>query len=151
MREALKTTFDDVEATVQAIRMVNEDIRNYFWMANQISALEAEQPTAAIAGYGDEAAMPKAPYTVSDPTYREVKAIMRRDERKNRYLRKVECLEDAVASLDDERERLVIEGCMDRVSFKEIGLSLSITRQSAFEIKERAVRKLAVEMYLGPA
>lgn len=151
MREALKTTFDDVEATVQAIRMVNEDIRNYFWMANQISAIEAEQPTAAIAGYGDEAAMPKAPYTVSDPTYRQVKANMRKEERKNRYLDKVQRLENAVASLDDERERMVIEGCMDRISFKEIGLSLSVSRQAAFEIKERVVRKLAVEMYLGPA
>ena len=52
MRKALKTTFDDVEAMVDAIRMVNEDIRTYFWMANQISALEAdnEKPTATIGG-----------------------------------------------------------------------------------------------------
>ena len=148
MREALKTTVDDVEATVQAIRMVNEDIRNYFWMANQISALEIENPSAAIAGYGDEAAMPKAPYTVSDPTYRQVKANMRMEERKNRYLQNVKRLESAVASLEDVRERHVIEGCMDRISFKEIGLSLSISRKTAFDIKERAIRKLAVEMYL---
>jgi len=150
MRAELRKTVNDVEQTVEAIRMVNEDIRNYYWMANQISALEAEgeQPSAAIAGYGDEAAMPKAPYTVSDPTYRQVKANMRRDERKNRYLEKVNRLEEAVASLDDERERMVIEGCMDQVSFKEIGLSLSVSKQTAFEIKDRAVRKLAVLMYL---
>jgi len=119
-------------------------------MANQIFALEAEneKPTTAIAGYGDEAAMPKATYSVSDPTYTEVKAIMRRDERKNRYLQKVECMAGAVASLDDERESLLIEGCMDRVSLKEIGLSLSVSRQAVFEVKERAVLKLAVEMYL---
>jgi len=73
---------------------------------------------------------------------------MRKEERKNRYLDKVQRLGNAVASLDDERERMVIEGCRDRISFKEIGLSLSVSRQAAFEIKERVVRKLAVEMYL---
>jgi len=55
---------------------------------------------------------------VSDPTYRQVKANMRKEERKNRYLGKVQRLEKAVASLDDERERMVIEVCMDRISFK---------------------------------
>ena len=62
--------------------------------------------------------MSKAPYMVSDPTYRQVKANMRKEERKNRYLGKVQRLEKAVASLDDERERMVIEVCMDRISFK---------------------------------
>jgi len=115
-------------------------------MVNQISAVEAEneKPTAAIAGYGDEAAMPKVPYTVSDPTYRQIKANMRKEERKNRYLNRVQRLENAMASLNDERERTVIEGCMDQKSFKKIGLSLSVSRQAAFEIKERVVRKLAV-------
>jgi len=60
----------------------------------------------------------------------------------------VERLEEAVASLDDERQRLVIEGCMDRVSLKEIEISLSVSRQAVFEVKERAVRKLAVKMYI---
>ena len=60
----------------------------------------------------------------------------------------MERLEEAVASLDDERQRLVIEGCMDRVSLKEIEISLSVSRQAVFEVKERAVRKLAVKMYI---
>jgi len=146
----MTTTVQVVEATVEAIRKVNRDIKNYYWMANQITQKDIEEYiTSGTAQYGIEASLPKPKGKTSDPTYGAVQRKMREENRIKRYVETVRRLEEAVASLDDEKERIVIEGCMDRMSFSEIGKILGMSKQAVFEIKERAVRKLAVKMYLS--
>ncbi|MDQ0299658.1 DNA-directed RNA polymerase specialized sigma subunit [Salibacterium salarium] len=146
----MPATINDVETTIEAIRKVNKDINNYYWMSRKVSQMEAEQFEAAaqISQYGDDSTMPK-PDEISDPTYGEVQKKMRVEERNRRFLEKIKRLENAVSQLDDERERLIIEGCMDKVTLRATGQVLSISRQATFEIKESAVRKLAVIMYLN--
>lgn len=143
----MTATIKEVRNSVDAVRNVNRDIRNYYWMANQISESEANTFIAATE-YSIEATMPKEPHKTSDPTYRAVQQRLRGEERNERYLRQIKALENAVASLEDERERIVIEGLMDKLTLHKIGLVLGISKQAAYEIKESAVQKLAVKMYL---
>lgn len=141
---------EDVEATVEAIRKVNRDIKNYYWMANQITQHDVENYiTSMIAKYGVEGSLPKPQGNKSDPTYGAVQRKLRDEDRIKRYVETVKRLEEAVATLEDEKERMVIEGCMDRLSLSQIGRMLGISRQAVFEIKEKAVQKLAVKMYLN--
>lgn len=143
----MTTTVMEVSNIVEAIRNVNRDVKDYYWMANHIAN---EEVTSYIQStkHSVEATLPQAPYTTSDPTYRIVQRNIRIEKRKERILEKVIKLERAVETLDDERERIVIEGCMDNMSLKKIGLIIGVSRQSAFNIKEQAVRKLAIKMYL---
>src|SRR5699024_6704252 len=69
-RDGMKTTVQEVETTVEAIRKTNRDIRNYHWMANLITKTDVEEfmPSPVAMG-GIESTMPKAPYSVGDPTY----------------------------------------------------------------------------------
>lgn len=143
----MTTTVKEVGNVVEAIRKVNRDLKDYFWMANQISQEDAETYIQSVE-ISEEATLPKAPYSISDPTYRIAQRNIRIEERQKRLLEKVVNLENAVATLIDERERIVIEGCMDRLTLKQIGSILGISKQATFEIKEKAVRKLAIEMYL---
>lgn len=147
----MATTIEDVEVTVEAIRKVNRDIKNYYWMSNQITEKDVEDYISSVTSqYGVEASLPKAVGFNSDPTYGAVQKKVREESRIKRYIETVKRLEDAVATLDDEKERIVIEGCMDRISLSRIGKILGISKQAVFEIKEKAVRKLAVKMYLNP-
>lgn len=143
-------TVEDVEITVEAIRKVNRDIKNYYWMSNQITKKDIEEYAApTTTRFGIEASLPRAKGVNSDPTYGAVQRKLRDENRIRRYVETVKRLEDAVATLEDEKERAVIEGCMDRVSLSKIGKMLGMSRQAVFEIKERAIRKLAVKMYLS--
>lgn len=147
----MATTIQDVEITVEAIRKVNRDIKNYYWMSNQITRKDVESFISSVTSkYGVEASLPKPLGIKSDPTYGAVQKKAREESRIKRYIETVKRLENAVASIDDEKERIVIEGCMDRISLNQIGKMLGISKQAVFEIKEKAVRKLAVKMYLNP-
>lgn len=143
----MTTTIEEVQDVVEAIRNVNRDIRDYYWMANQINKKDV---TVYIQSTSNDGAstLPKSKHTIDDPTYRIVQRKMRIEERRKRLTEKVVRLEKAVQTLTDERERVVIEGCMDRMTLHEIGTLLGISKQSVFDIKEKAVRKLAVKMYL---
>lgn len=146
----MTATVKEVKNTVDAVRNVNRDIRNYYWMANQINESEANNHISAnTTEYSIQASLPKAPHTNSDPTYRSVQQRLREEERNERYLLQIKFLEDAVSALKDERERIVIEGSMDKMTLREVGVVLGISKQAVYEIKENAVQKLAVKMYLG--
>ena len=147
----MTTSVKDVEATVEAIRKVNWDIKNYYWMSNQITQHDIEHYIYSItARYGIDGSLPKAKGRRSDPTYGAVQRKIREENRIKRYIETITRLENAVATLEDEKERIVIEGCMDRISLSQIGRMLGISKQAVFEIKEKAVQKLAVKMYLNP-
>lgn len=146
----MATTIEDVEVTIEAIRKVNRDIKYYYWMANQVTKKDVEDYVFSVTSkYGLDASLPKAVGNNSDPTYGAVQRKVREEDRIKRYIETVKRLEDAVATLDDEKERVVIEGCMDKISLTRIGKMLGISKQAVFEIKEKAVRKLAVKMYLN--
>ena len=150
MNKHERKSLENVEATIEAIRKVNRDIKNYYWMANQITHNDVEYYiSSTTARYGIEASLPKAVGSNSDPTYGAVQRKLRDEDRIKRYVETVKRLEEAVATLEDEKERMVIEGCMDRLSLSQIGRMLGISRQAVFEIKEKAVKKLAVKMYLN--
>lgn len=143
----MTATVKEVDKVVEAVEKVDRDIKNYYWMANQISQEDAETFIKATA-YDLESTLPVAPYSTGNPTYRVVQRRMRVEERQYRFFEKVRALEKAVSDLPDEKERVVIEGCMDHVTLHKLGSMLGISKQAVYEIKEKAIRKLAVKMYL---
>lgn len=143
----MTATVKNVNEIVEAVKKVNQDIKDYFWMANQLEQKEVAS-YLNITSYGEEAGMPRSTGSKSDPTYRIAQYNIRFEERKHRILEKVTRLEYGIEQLQDERERMVIEACMDRVTLREVGAILGISKQAVYDIKESAIRKLAVTMYL---
>lgn len=139
----------DVDATVEAVRKTNRDIKNYSWMANMVTKQDVEYYIKSpVAQGGIDSVMPKAG-GISDDTYGAVRKKLRADERNERFAQQVANLENAVSKLDDEKERMVVEGCMDNLTLTEVGQVLGVSKQAALQIKESAVRKLAIELYLA--
>ncbi|WP_051330999.1 LuxR C-terminal-related transcriptional regulator [Aneurinibacillus terranovensis] len=153
--------FLDLEPALEAVQRVEQDLRDYRWMAEKVQALqswdehEKKYPRevwenilgAGTARYGIESSLPKAKGVNSDVTYREAQKLLRNWERMKRYERKVKKLEEAVASLRDERERAVAEGLMDGEKLFAIAQQLDVSRQTVHEIKRSMIRNLAWNMY----
>ncbi|MED0766203.1 LuxR C-terminal-related transcriptional regulator [Aneurinibacillus thermoaerophilus] len=153
--------FLDLEPALEAVQRVEQDLRNYRWMAEKIQTLqkcdeyEKQYPRevweniihAGTAQYGIESILPKAQGVNSDVTYREAQKLLRNWERMKRYERKVKKLEAAVASLQDERERAVAEGMMDGEKMYEIAQQLDVSRQTVDKIRRSMIRNLAWIMY----
>ena len=153
-----KEVLNQMETLMEAIQMVEQDIRDYGWMVEKIASLKEQESirdknagkliVAGTAAYGLSASLPKAKNVNSDPTHREARKGLRHWERCLRYKRKIEMLEKAVSELKDERERIVIEGLLDGEKNYMIAQELNVTRQTVHEIKKSAIRNLAISMYL---
>ena len=139
-------TIKEIERIDVAIKTVNQDLRDYHWLANYLEIYDSADydGTPATATYGEDAAMPKAKYKVTDVTYNQAVRKMQAHERYEHYRNRVFRLEIAMSSLEDERERLVIELYAKRVTLRRIGEILNVSKQMVFKIKERAVQKLAL-------
>jgi ATP/maltotriose-dependent transcriptional regulator MalT len=151
----------DLEPALEAVQRVEQDLRDYRWMAAKVQALqsrdehEKQYPRevwesilgAGTAQYGIESILPKAQGVNSDVTYREAQKLLRNWERMKRYERKVKKLEAAVAALRDERERAVAEGILDGMKMYEIAQQLDVSRQTVDTIRRSMIRNLAWNMY----
>ncbi|KON95212.1 LuxR C-terminal-related transcriptional regulator [Aneurinibacillus migulanus] len=151
----------ELEPALEAIQRVEQDLRDYHWMAKEIQDIQhwdkhqKQYPRevweslvgAGTAQYGIEASLPKAKGVNSDATYREAQKLLRKWERMKRYERKVKKLEASVATLQDERERAVAEGILDGLKMYEIAQQLDVTRQTVDRIRRSMIRNLAWDMY----
>jgi hypothetical protein len=153
--------FLDLEPALEAVQRVEQDLRDYRWMAAKVQTLqswdehEKQYPRevwenilgAGTAQYGIESSLPKAQGINSDITYREAQKLLRNWERMKRYEHKVKKLEAAVAALRDERERAVAEGILDGMKMYEIAQQLDVSRQTVDTIRRSMIRNLAWNMY----
>ncbi|BAU27617.1 regulatory LuxR family protein [Aneurinibacillus soli] len=156
-----QVAFLDLEPAIEAVQRVEQDLRDYRWMAEKIDAIQAYEDRnkeksrevwegmlgAGTAQYGIESSLPKAQGVNSDVTYREAQKLLRNWERMKRYERKVKKLEEAVAALRDERERTVAEGILDGMKMYEIAQQLDVSRTTVDTIRRSMVRNLAWIMY----
>lgn len=136
---------------MEAIQQAEQDLRDYRWMADRIAEYYArntdDEIKTGIARYGIEASLPRAAYRISDPSAREAQKRLREYERINRYEEKLRKIDEAVASLTDERERVVAEGLMDGEKLYMIAQQIGVSRQTIYDIKRSMVRSLAISMY----
>jgi FixJ family two-component response regulator len=149
--------FNKLEPLMEAMQKVEQDLRDYKWMSRKVEMLPevehyrdktaADDIGASTTNYGVESTLPKPQYTNSDPTYREARKGLRFWERAKRYEKKIRSLENAVRTLDDERERMVAEGLMDGEKIYMLAQALDVSRQTVHDVKKAVIRKLAIELY----
>lgn len=151
---------EQLDRMMEAIQQVEQDLRDYRWMLDRVAEIKnheklinsqsreewEEQIKISTSKYGLEAMLPKGE-DVSDTTYREAQRLLRTWERMKRYEKKIKQLEDAVASLADERERAVAEGLMDGEKLYMIAQQIGVSRQTIYDIKRSMIRSLAIKMY----
>ncbi|WCK55411.1 LuxR C-terminal-related transcriptional regulator [Aneurinibacillus sp. Ricciae_BoGa-3] len=148
-----QVAFLDLEPALEAVQRVEQDLRDYRWMAEKVQTLQSNEEQekqysgAGTAQYGVEASLPKAQGVNSDVTYREAQKLLRNWERMKRYERKVKKLEEAVRSLKDERERTLAEGILDGEKLYQIAQQLNVSRTTVDTIRRSMVRNLAWALY----
>lgn len=151
-----------MDRIMEAMQRVEQDLRDCHWMAEEVAAFYKNKELfsydketlerivkISTVKFGLESIMPKPVGVPSDITFWEAKKLLRRWERVIRYEHKLKRLEEAVAKLSDERERIVAEGLMDGVKINEIAQQLDVSRRVVYDIKRSVIRKLAVELYLN--
>lgn len=105
-------------------------LKNYHWMVNSIKIMRdsLKDPGEGLtAQYGDEAAMPKAKGTTSDPVYNEV---IRRGKRFNKiqeYEERILEFQGLFHKVHDERECEVLYWLLEGKSYRWIGCYMGLS------------------------
>lgn len=149
-----------LDAMMEAMQQVEQDLRDYSWMAKRVARfknieeMKKEYPREvweAVIGistskYGVEATLPKST-DISDPTAREAQKLLREYERIKRYEKKLKRIDEAVATITDERERAVAEAIMDGERLYMIAQQIGVSRTTVYELRKSVIRKLAIYLY----
>lgn len=132
-----------------SVQKVKKDFENYHMMVGFVAEIESkkENPKPNIGRYGVESSLPSPKGEHGDSTFTQVNKLVRDQERIDRYKEKMTYLESAVALLEDERERLLAEGMLDKVPVWEVAQVMSCSRKTAHELKRSMLVNLAVMMY----
>ena len=151
-----------MDRIMEAMQRVEQDLRDCHWMAEEVANFHKNREKfsytreeleeivkISTVKFGPEAVASRPVGLNSDITFWEAKKLLRQWERVIRYEHKLKRLEEAVAKLEDERERVVAEGLMDGVKINEIAQQLDVSRRVVYDIKQSVIRKLAVELYLN--
>lgn len=121
-------------------------LKDYHWMMNSIMVLRDSMKDAGeglTAQYGDEAGMPKAQGTTSDPIYRE---IVRREKRYgviNKYKTKISIIQDRTHRIKDNREQEVLHWLLEGKSYRWIALHMGLSHSHIRRIRDSIVGQLS--------
>lgn len=137
------------EPAPELIQRTEDDIRDYPYMQIEVMRIrryleEAGQGT--VAQYGLEAALPKGKGRHGDSTHVEAVRRERKWKRLQNLQKKIERIDKALDRIGDEQERLVLEALLDGDKNNLIAKEIGVSRQRYYEIKRRAVLKLAEAM-----
>lgn len=96
-----------------------------------------------VAQYGDEAAMPRGS---SGKSYAELRDMDIREEKQIRrledYQRNVYALETAIDVLEDERQKIIYDCLLDEMTYRQIALHLSMSKDFVQKQKNDIVRQI---------
>lgn len=140
-----------IDAMMEAIQRAEQDLRDYRWMVERVNEFYARNINLDIqvggAKYGIEATLPRAPYSISDPTAREAQKRVREYERIKRYEEKLKRIDEAVSRISDERTRAVAEAIMDGEKLHMIAQQIGVSRTTVYELRKSVIRHLALTLY----
>jgi DNA-binding NarL/FixJ family response regulator len=151
-----QVAFFDLEPAIEIVQKTEEDLRSYHWVVREIDRVENElhkaiqingPSSSLVAQYGEEAGMPKgkglklSTMSISEERYeRQVKRLEKLKE-------KVHKINQAVLTINDDKERTVLECILDGERMNIIARHVGISRQRLNEIKIMIVKKMAWELY----
>ncbi|WP_400162464.1 hypothetical protein ACAF76_002460 [Brevibacillus sp. TJ4] len=137
------------EPALSLMQRTEDDIRDYPYMQIEVMRIQRylqESGQAMVASYGLEAALPKGQGRHGDSTYVEALRRERKWKRLQSLQHKIERIDRALEQIGDEQERLVLEALLDGDKNNLIAREIGVSRQRYYEIKRRAVMKLAEAM-----
>lgn len=129
---------------------ISQLIKDYNWMKKEIARLQriiygstSPMKSWGVAQYGDEAAMPRGS---SGKSYAELRDMDIREEKQIRrleaYQRNVFALETAVDVLEDERQKIIYDCLLDEMTYRQIALHLSMSKDFVQKQKNDIVRQI---------
>ena len=125
---------------------IEQALRNYYWMVNQVERLERELSNIEISivpPYGLEASMPKA-NQISDKVG---KTVIKRDE-ESRHLKKLKSkiafIDSGLKMIENDLEKSVMLCIMDGLSQFQISQHFKISEGKVRSIKSHIVREMNV-------
>jgi len=123
---------------------IEQALRNYYWMVNQVERLERELSNIEISiipPYGLEASMPKA-NQISDKVG---KTVIKRDE-ESRHLKKLKAkialIDSGLKMIENDLEKSVMLCMMDGLSQFQISQHFKISEGKVSSIKSHIVKKM---------
>ncbi|MBU8732344.1 LuxR C-terminal-related transcriptional regulator [Cytobacillus oceanisediminis] len=129
-----------------ASKQIESILKDYHWMMNSIKILRDSMKDAGeelTAQYGDEAGMPKAKGSTSDPVYRE---CVRREKRYlviHKYETKISIIQDRMHLITDDREMEVLHWLLEGKSYRWIAMHMGLSHTHIGRIKDSIVKKMS--------
>ncbi|KQL21764.1 hypothetical protein AN957_02930 [Cytobacillus solani] len=115
-------------------------------MMNSIKILRDSMKDAGeglTAQYGDQAGMPKAQGTTSDPVYREAVRRGKRFGVINKYEAKISTIQDRMHLIKDDRELEVLHWLLEGKSYRWIALHMGLSHSHIRRIRDCIVDQLS--------
>ncbi|MBU8768690.1 DNA-binding response regulator [Cytobacillus oceanisediminis] len=115
-------------------------------MMNSIKVLRDSMKDAGeglTAQYGNEAGMPKAQGTTSDPVYRECVRREKRFSVIHKYEAKISVIQDRIHLITDAREIEVLHWLLEGKSYRWIAMHMGLSHTQIGRIKDSIVKKMS--------
>ncbi|WP_238933481.1 hypothetical protein [Brevibacillus choshinensis] len=140
----------ELESAGELVQRTEEEIRDYSYMQLEVIRIQRflqEMGEGMVGQYGVETAQLKPLGRHSDKTHAEAARRERKWKRLQNLQDKILRIDEAVETILDEQERLILEALLDGEKNTQIAKEIGVSRQRYYEIKRRAVMKMAWAMY----
>lgn len=120
-------------------------LSNYHWMIKEIKRINDildDTDTKVTGQYGIEATMPKPKGLTKDTMTNEIIRRNKKDERRLRFINKIEFVQSKIYFIKDEREKVVLDCMLDGMSIGAISNHMGLSRKHV----ERLRDSVAVQM-----
>ena len=142
--EALKVHFAIGVININ-INDIEQAIRNYHWMVNEIIRLKEELKTidqSNTSKYGIDATMPRASNT-SDSVYNIVAKRDRSYRTLKKFEAKVKFINDNIVFIKDDLEITILNCLLDGMNISGIAHHLKLSERKVYGIKDDIVKRMA--------
>ncbi|MEH6988138.1 MULTISPECIES: helix-turn-helix transcriptional regulator [Bacillaceae] len=135
-----------------ASKQIESILKDYHWMMNSIKVLRNSMKDAGeglTAQFGDEAGMPKAKGTKSDPVYMEYVRRERRYSIIQKYEAKISLIQDRMHLIKDDRQIEVLHWLLEGKSHRWIAMHMGLSHTHIGRIKDSIVKKMSEDVPNG--
>lgn len=139
------------EPDEEIIQRMEETIKDYQYMILEIARLQSSLNKAGNIKVG-QYIVDNSPVLgkgrISDPTSTEVARRERKWKRLENLQATVQRIHRAVDTINDEKERIVIDALLDGEKNSKVANQLRMSRQTFYDIKRAVISKMAAVIYL---
>lgn len=117
-------------------------LRDYHWLVKEVERIKAElniTESVGVASYSDE---PRGDSGPSNPIESEVIRREKKYDRMQRYLKRVNFINEKSVNITDEREKVILDCLLDGMRMSAVAKHLNISRHTANQIRDIIVVKL---------